>query len=298
MALEIRPLTPILGAEVVGADLGNLSDDQFAEIFEAFTAHSVIFLRDQPALTPEQHFAFAERFGEVHIHPFARLGDRPTGGERQGLLHIHTTSESRVAAGNRWHSDVSCDEEPPQASILQLHQIPPVGGDTLFASMYAAYDALSDRMKRMLDGLTARHSGEESYRKLFQAKTVDPTATWPEVDHPIVRRHVDSGRAALYIDREFTQSINDLPKQEAKSLLEFLFEHCERVNFQCRFRWSENAIAVWDNRAVMHHAMWDYWPHERKGHRISVKGEKPEMWRLDYDRAPTDLAANTVRLTA
>lgn len=296
--MEITPLTPTLGAEIAGADLTDLSDAQFSEIFEAFVAHSVIFLRDQPGLSVDQHFAFAERFGEIHVHPFERLGDRPDGGPRPGLLRIHTTSESRVAAGNRWHSDVSCDQEPPQASILQLHQLPPVGGDTLFASMYAAYDALSDRMKRMLDGLTARHSGEDSYRKLFQARTVDPGATWPEVDHPVVRRHVDSGRPALYIDREFTESINDLPKEEAKALLEFLFEHCERVNFQCRFRWSENAIAAWDNRAVMHHAMWDYWPHERKGRRISVKGERPQMWRLDRDQVPADRAGNTIKLTA
>lgn len=297
MALEVTALTPTLGAEISGANLLELDDDGFGEIFEVFVRHSVIFFRDQPALTPEQHFAFAERFGPIHIHPFERLSDRHKG-ERPGLLQIHTTSDSRVAAGNRWHSDVSCDAEPPQASILQLHEIPPVGGDTLFASMYAAYDALSDRMKRMVDGLTARHSGEESYRKLFQAKTLDPTATWPEADHPVVRRHADSGRPALYIDREFTESINDLPKEEAKALLEFLFEHVERANFQCRFRWSPNAIAVWDNRAVLHHAMWDYWPHERKGRRITVVGEKPIAWRLDDDRIPEGSGGNTIRLTA
>lgn len=300
--MEIAPLTPTLGAEVIGADLVDLSDQQFTEIFDAFVAHSVIFFRDQPALSVDQHFAFAERFGSVHVHPFERLGDKSgknaKNAKRPGIVRIHTTSDSRVAAGNRWHSDVSCDEEPPQASILQLHQIPPVGGDTLFASMYAAYDALSDRMKRMLDGLTARHSGEESYRRLFQATTADPTATWPEVDHPVVRRHVDSGRPALYVDREFTEQINDLPKEEAKSLLEFLFDHSERANFQCRFRWTENAIAVWDNRAVMHHAMWDYWPHERQGRRISVKGERPVTWLLDHDQPPGPGTTNTVRLTA
>lgn len=298
MALEVTALTPTLGAEVGGADLTDLGDDQFDEIFEAFVSHSVIFFRDQPALTPEQHFAFAERFGEIHIHPFERLSDRGGTGDRAGMLNIRTTAESTVAAGNRWHSDVSCDEEPPQASILQLHRIPPVGGDTLFSSMYAAYDSLSDRMKQLLDGLTARHSGEESYRKLFKAKIVDPGGTWPEADHPVVRRHVDSGRPALYVDREFTESINDLPKEEAASILEFLFRHIERVNFQCRFRWTPNAIAVWDNRAVLHHAMWDYWPNERSGRRITVKGERPVMWRLDHDSVPAGRNGNTVKLTA
>ncbi|MGI9597802.1 MAG: TauD/TfdA dioxygenase family protein [Acidimicrobiales bacterium] len=297
MALEVTALTPTVGAEIAGADLVDLDDAGFEEIFEVFVTHSVIFFRDQPELTPDQHFAFAERFGPIHIHPFERLTDRNRDG-RPGLLRIRTTSESRVAAGNRWHSDVSCDAEPPQASILQLHRIPPVGGDTLFASMYAAYDALSDRMKQMVDGLTARHSGEESYRKLFKAETTDPTATWPEVDHPIVRHHPDSGRPALYVDREFTESINDLPKEEARALLEFLFEHIERANFQCRFRWTPNAIAVWDNRAVLHHAMWDYWPHEREGHRITVKGETPIMWRLGVDQIPAGREGNTVRLTA
>ncbi len=298
MALEASALTPTLGAEITGADLANLDDAQFERIFELFVEHSVIFFRDQPALTVDQHFAFAERFGPIHVHPFERLTDRGDEAGRLGRLRIRTTADSQVAAGNRWHSDVSCDAEPPQASILQLTDIPPVGGDTLFASMYAAYDALSDRMKRMLDGLTARHSGEESYRKLFKAKTVDPTATWPESDHPVVRRHADSGRPAIYVDREFTESINDLPKEEAKALLEFLFHHIERANFQCRFRWTPNAIAVWDNRAVLHHAMWDYWPHERLGHRITVVGEKPIAWRLDHDRIPTGREGNTVRLTA
>ncbi|MDH3679690.1 MAG: TauD/TfdA family dioxygenase [Acidimicrobiia bacterium] len=299
MAIEVTPLTPTLGAEIAGADLVQLDDDGFAEIFDAFVEHSVLFFRDQPALTEDQHFAFAERFGEVHVHPFERLGGRPSAsGVKPGLLRIRTTAESTVAAGNRWHSDVSCDEEPPQASILQLHEIPPVGGDTLFASLYAAYEALSDRMKQYLDGLTARHSGEDAYRRLFKMSTVDPSVGWPEVDHPIVRRHADSGRPALYVDREFTHSINELPKEEARALLEFLFDHCERANFQCRFRWSANAIAIWDNRCVLHHAMWDYWPHERRGNRISIKGERPIGWRLGHDQVPADRQQSIVRLTA
>lgn len=298
MAIAVEPLTPTLGAEIRGADLLAMDDRQFDEIFQAFVEHSVIFLLDQPALTVDQHLAFARRFGPVHVHPFARLGSNRSDDGALGVLRIHTTADTTVAAGNRWHSDVSCDTEPPQASILQLHEIPPVGGDTLFASTYAAYDALSDRMKQLLDGLTAHHSGEDAYRKLFRAKTTDPNATWPTADHPIVRRHVDSGRPALYVNREFTESINDLPKEEGRALLEFLFEHTERANFQCRFRWSENAIAIWDNRCVLHHAMWDYWPHVRRGNRISVQGEKPQSWQLGIDRIPEGRSGNTVRLTS
>ena len=298
MSIEVTPLTPTLGAVVAGADLLDLDDQSFATIFDAFIDHSVIFFRDQPAMTVEQHLAVAERFGPIHIHPFARLGANPGGDGARGVVPIRTTAESTVAAGNRWHSDVSCDNEPPQASILQLHRVPPAGGDTLFASLYAAYDTLSDRMKTYLDGMTARHSGEESYRHLFKVETAEASATWPSSDHPIVRRHVDSGRPALYVDREFTQSINDLPKEEGRALLEFLFAHTERVNFQCRFQWTENAIAIWDNRCVLHHAMWDYWPEERSGRRITVKGERPEPWSVSADQVPQDRIGNRVQLTS
>lgn len=297
MTAQVTPLTPILGAEVSGLNVLDLDDAQFAELFAAFTRHSVIFLREQPPMTEAQHYDLARRFGEVHVHPFARESVSLDENPYPGLLRIRTTESSRVASGNRWHSDVSCDERPPQASILQLHQVPTVGGDTLFASLYAAYEALSPQMKGYLDGLTAHHSGEESYRKLFQRKTA-PGSSWPEADHPIVRRHPDSGRPALYIDREFTESINDLPKDEGRALLDFLFAHTERANFQCRFRWTENAIAIWDNRCVLHHAMWDYWPQERRGHRVSVQGEQPLMWDLTSDRIAADHETGTVRLTA
>lgn len=291
MALTVKPITPALGAEVSGADLLNMSDTEFDEIFTAFIDYSVIFLRDQPALTPDQHSAFARRFGEIHVHPAARGRQA----EHPGLMRMQTTATTRVAAGNRWHSDVSCDAQPPQASILQLHQLPSLGGDTLFSSLYAAYDALSDRMKVMLDGLTALHSGEESFRHLFNFNSAGD-APWPENHHAVVRKHVDSGRPALFVDREFTKCIDDLPKQEGTALLEFLFDHTERVDFQCRFTWSRNAIAIWDNRCVLHHAMWDYWPQERRGHRISVVGEEPVAWRLGADTRPVKHAS--VRLSA
>ena len=283
MKLTIEPLTPLIGAELKGIDVTKITTEEFSALFQAFVDHSVIFLRNQPPMSAEQHSIFAQRFGQIHVHPASR--GKPA--EHPGLLQMRTSSESRVAAGNRWHSDVSCDAEPPQASILQLHQIPPLGGDTLFSSLYAAYDALSDRMKVHLDGMTALHSGEEPFRHVFQFKAGDPNGRWPENHHPVVRRHADSGRPALFVDREFTKSMDDLPKEEGKALLEFLFNHVERVDFQCRFRWSENAIAIWDNRCALHHAMWDYYPEERKGRRISVVGEVPEAWRLETDPIPS-----------
>jgi taurine dioxygenase len=292
MKLTIEPLTPLIGAEIKGIDVTKITTEEFSALFQAFVDHSVIFLRNQPPMSAEQHRIFAQRFGQIHVHPASR--GKPA--EHPGLLQMRTSSESRVAAGNRWHSDVSCDAEPPQASILQLHQIPPLGGDTLFSSLYAAYDALSDRMKVHLDGMTALHSGEEPFRHVFQFQAGDPNSRWPEHHHPVVRRHADSGRPALFVDREFTKSMDDLPKEEGKALLEFLFSHVERVDFQCRFRWSENAIAIWDNRCALHHAMWDYYPAERTGRRISVVGEAPLAWQLETDPLPGSNFA-TAKLT-
>ena len=282
MAITVHPITPTFGAEVQGVNVPEMTDAEFTEVFAAFAEHGVIFLRDQPKLTETQHLAFARRFGEIHIHP----ASRGVPAEHPGLMRMPTNRDSRVAAGNRWHSDVSCDAEPPQASILQLHQIPDIGGDTLFSSLCAAYDALSDRMKTLLDGLTALHSGEEPFRRTFQFRNTEGEG-WPENDHPVVRLHPESGRPVLFVDREFTHSINDLPKEEGRALLDFLFDHTERVAFQCRFVWSENAIAIWDNRCVLHHAMWDYWPAERRGHRVSVKGERPQMYHAGATSAHT-----------
>ena len=293
MPIEINPLTPAFGAEITGIDLLESSDKEFEEVLQIFSKYGVIFFRDQDKLSEEAHMTLARRFGEIHVHPAARGKED----EYPGLLKMRTHKESRVAAGNRWHSDVSCDEFPPQASILQLHQTPKLGGDTLFASLCAAYDALSDRMKVLLDGLTALHSGEEPFRHLFKFENHEKGQSWPENNHPIIRKHVESGRPILFVDREFTKKVNELPKDEARALLEFLFSHTERVDFQCRFQWTENAIAIWDNRCVLHHALWDYWPEERAGCRVTVVGEKPVAWSL-RDQQKDNEQGSSIRLTA
>jgi len=224
--IGVEKLTPIIGAEISGVDLGKLvSDDarsnrQMDEIHRALAENLVIFFRDQH-ITPQQHLAFGRKFGELHIHPAA-----PHEGDDPALMKIYADKDSPRANGEGWHTDVSCDVEPPMGSILYIRQCPPRGGDTLFASMYAAYDSLSDRMKTYLDGLTALHDGESTYRGLY----------------------ADAGVAD---------------------------KHAENPLFQCRFRWSENAIAFWDNRCAQHRAMWDYWPHTRAGTRVTVKGERP-----------------------
>jgi len=274
--LDINPLTPFMGAEINGVDLRRSDQVLIGQIQKVLDQYSVVFFRDQPALSPAEHSALANAFGPIHVHPAA-----PQGSEFPGVLKIEARRDTKVAAGNRWHSDVSCEQEPPYVSILQLHEIPPVGGDTLFASMYAAYEALSPRMKQMLDGMTARHSGEWSYRHLFKYQPHEPADGYPEAVHPVVIRPSGSDRPALYVNREFTVELEDLPQAEGQALLEFLFDHAERADFQCRFRWSSDAIAIWDNRSTQHFAMWDYWPHSRKGRRVSVRGPRPQMWYLE-----------------
>jgi taurine dioxygenase len=269
--MEIRPATGVIGAEVVGADLENLDDIQFAQIEKAFTDHLVLFFRDQPPLSAEAHVGFARRFGELHIHPVA---PGPEG--HPEIMIIHADADSKYADGNNWHTDVSCDVEPPLGSCLQLRKLPPVGGDTLFANMYAAYETLSPMMQAFLADKTAMHESEHVYRGRYAERGVDDTGkVYPSAEHPVVRTHPRSGRQALYVNPSFTTRISGLTTAESKAILQLLYQHQQRPEFQVRFRWSENAIALWDNRCTQHFAIWDYWPHERMGHRVTVRGERP-----------------------
>jgi taurine dioxygenase len=269
VSIQVNKLTPHVGAEIRGVDLAQPLDERtFKEINDALVDNCVIFFRDQK-LTVDQHKAFGRLFGELHMHPAAPglVEGHPE------ILVIHADENSRHVAGEIWHSDVSCDLEPPLGSILYMHELPPVGGDTLFASMYAAYDALSDPMKRFLEPLTAMHEGEHVYRGRYGVK--DEGKVFPKAEHPVIRTHPVSGRKALYVNSGFTTKIVGLERAESDALLQFLYRHIETPEFQCRFRWQVNSIAFWDNRCVQHHAMWDYFPQRRHGHRVTVKGDKP-----------------------
>lgn len=269
--IQVKPVTSRIGAEIVGVDLSTALDDEtFGEIREAFLRHCVIFFRDQ-TMTHDLQKALARRFGDLHIHP-AIPG--PEG--HPEIMAIHTDSNSTYIAGERWHSDVSCDEEPPMGTLLYLHTVPEVGGDTLFSNMYAAYDALSDRMKTYLDGLTALHDGEPQYRGRYADKGVDDAGkSYPRADHPVVRTHPDTGRKCLFVNPIFTTRINDVPRIESDAVLRMLFEHCANEDFQVRFRWRPGSIAFWDNRCAQHLAIWDYYPHTRSGFRVTIKGDRP-----------------------
>ncbi len=264
--IEVEPLTPTIGATLHGVDLARpLSDDAFEEIHAAWMAHQVIFLRDQH-ISPEQHLAFGRRFGELHIHPAA-----PYAHGNPELMVIHTDKESFRQNGAGWHSDVSADEEPPLGSILHLETVPKHGGDTLFASMYEAYDTLSEPMRALLDGLTARHESDYT----GQYGDHKPQREFPKASHPVIRTHPVTGRKALFVNAGFTRRIEGLSRRESRALLDFLFEHIKNPAFQCRFQWQPHSIAMWDNRCVQHVAIWDYYPETRSGIRVTVKGDRP-----------------------
>ena len=223
-ALDIKPVTPLIGAEISGVDLSKpLSDNELGVVKQALRDHLVIFFRDQD-MTVDQQKDFGRQFGDLHIHP-AR--DRNGLEGHPEILHINNGPHSSRVNGDEWHSDVSCDAEPPMGSILRLFEIPPSGGgDTLFASMYAAYDALSEPMKQLLGGLSAVHDGGPNYiDRAKRAGIYDPTKVFPANEHPVIRTHPETGKKAIYVNKIFTQHIVGLPKDESRAILDFLFKH-------------------------------------------------------------------------
>jgi len=269
--LEVKLLSPHLGAEIAGIDLTSpLNNREVEELHNALNEYQVIFFRDQKL---EHHSAKAlgRHFGALHIHP-----NEPGPEGHPEILPIHADANSKRIAGERWHSDVSCDPEPPLGSILYLHTVPPFGGDTLFASQAAAYDALSPRFKTFLEGLTAYHDGGPSYRET-NAKLGRPEngKIYPNAVHPLVRIHPVTKRKTLFANRGFTIRINELPSDESRAVLDFLFEHSTKPDFQVRFSWQPHSVAFWDNRAVQHLAVWDYFPEVRSGFRVTIKGDRP-----------------------
>ena len=269
--IEVCKLNPVIGAEINGVDLSkDLGNQQFKELHEALMENLVIFFRDQN-MTVDQHKAFGRRFGKLHVHPNAaqELAGHPE------ILVIKADENSKHVAGEEWHSDVSCDEEPPMGSVLHMHTVPPDGGgDTMFANMYAAFEALSPPLQRMLEGLTAVHDSSKAHG--YRIKAGDRSdMNFPRSIHPVVRTHPVTGRKALYVNRGFTTRITQLRPHESTEMLEMLYRHCETPEFMCRFRWLPNSVAFWDNRATQHHALFDYFPHRRYGLRVTVVGDKP-----------------------
>ncbi len=275
--LQIEPIAGALGAEVSDVDLRSLDTELVGQIRAAFVDHQVLVFRDQE-LTPDDQVAFGRHFGELDTHPFVEMND-----EHPEVLDIVTEPEDRVGAnfGGGWHTDLTFMTEPDLGSILYAIEVPPAGGDTLFASQLAAYDSLSDTMKSMLDGLVATHSPDRQYGMAGQSKTSKAMVTKDGVDasseteHPVVRTHPESGRKGLYVNPAFTEKIRGMRRDESAALLSFLYEKGSHEAFTCRVKWQPGTLTMWDNRSVQHFALHDYAGHRRHMRRITVKGDRP-----------------------
>jgi alpha-ketoglutarate-dependent taurine dioxygenase len=271
--IEVRPLAGALGAEVAGVDMASdLDEEVVQEVRRAFLDHLVIFLRDQK-VTPQQQVAFARRFGAPIEYP--NLPGLP---EAPLITPVVKLEHERNNFGGVWHSDTTYLPEPPMGSMLLALEVPPHGGDTLFANQYLAYEALSDGLRETLDGLI----GISSSAKAEASKTVEDRLKEAGVErkalfaeHPLVRTHPETGRKALYTSDAHTVSIKGWTEEESLPLLEFLWEHQVKPEFTCRFRWQPGSLAFWDNRAAMHNPINDYHGYRRVLHRITLAGDKP-----------------------
>jgi taurine dioxygenase len=278
-SIEVRPVAGSLGAEVHGVDLAKpLRNSVADELRRAFAEHLVLFFQDQN-LTPDQHLAFSRLFGSVSRVPYIKHMD-----EYPDIIAVLKEADERNIStfGNAWHSDFSFLEEPPMASVLYAREVPSHGGDTLWANMYAAYEALSDGMKRMLDPLRAMHSGRP-YGVARPPTDVNTSRSIGiernnreadrEVAQPVVILDQSSGRKALFVNAIYTVRFEHMTEAESRPLLDFLFEHCARPEFTCRFRWKTGSLAIWNNRCTLHYAVNDYDGQRRLMHRTTIAGE-------------------------
>ena len=267
--IDIKPITPAIGAEISGVDLcESLFPNQVNIIKQALLDHHVIFFRDQ-ALTPEQQLRFARYFGKVQ--------ESPIGPQVEGYPGVTIADMTALPRGNGtdyWHTDDTYQANPPIGAILHGVKIPDVGGDTLWISLYAAYDALSESMKMVLEDLVAVHDVTKTYNLAVEAGLTDiePQVmrdTYPPVEHPVVKINLETGRKYLYVNSLFTVRIIGLAEDESAALLHFLNEHVKKPDFQCRFKWETNSVAFWDNRVTQHYAVPDY-KEQRVVHRVSL----------------------------
>ena len=272
-SLNIKPFAPNLGAVITNIDLSNdINDAELIGIRDAFHKFQVLFFQNQSEISPENHIKLGRCFGDLHIHPAApKMKNYPQ------IFEINTDKNSKIANGAEdFHSDVSCDIEPPLGTMLQLHILPECGGDTMFANMYMAYEALSNPMQKFLSDLKASHESEHFYSGRYKSESNDESKTeYPSAIHPVIRTHPETGKKAIFVNKFFTTRIVGLEPQESKFILDFLFSHIEKTEFQIRYRWNKNDMAFWDNRCTIHKALWDYFPHERKGRRVTIKGDIP-----------------------
>lgn len=274
-SLDVRPVSGAIGAEILGLDLaGDLDDATAAAIRQVWLRHLVVFFRDQE-LSPAQFLALAARFGKPVPYPFLKGID----GFPEVTPVIKLEHET-VNFGGVWHSDTAYLEMPPMGTMLVAREVPPVGGDTLFANQYLAYDTLSEGMRRLLDGLTGvNESAKAAVTRTREDRLKDSGAAGERHDyvgeHPVVRTHPETGRKALYINAGHTTRFAGMTREESAALLDYLFQHQTRPEFCCRFSWRPGSIAFWDNRCAQHNPVNDYHGHRRIMHRVTLAGDRP-----------------------
>jgi len=274
-AIEVRPVSGSVGAEISGIDLSDEIDDEtIAAIRKAWLEHCVIFFRDQD-LPPARLLSFARRFGSVIEYPFVKgLEGFPE------IIPVIKLEHEKTNFGGIWHSDTSYLEAPPMGTMLVAREVPPTGGDTMFASAYMAYETLSEGMKRLLDGLVAINTSAKAdvsrTREDRVKASMRPDAKKEYVgEHPVVRTHPETGRKALYINVGHTLRFRDMSEEESAPILAYLFQHQVRPEFTCRFVWKPGSLAFWDNRCALHNPVNDYHGYRRVMHRVTLAGDKP-----------------------
>ncbi len=279
--ISIEPIAGSCGAEVSGVNIAKpINRKTFTEIYEAWLAYQVLFFRDQK-LTSDQYLKFAKKWGGIHVHPFVKgLRRYPE------ILEVKKTETDTYTFGNRWHTDQMFAPRPAKATLLYAKETPTVGGDTLYANMYDAYEALSPGMKKMLEPIrtfnvgdgnkrSAKYGNRENRYKGASAKPkAPPKGIKTNSQHPLVRTHPETGRKALYIGVH-TQELVGFSGEEGNFLIDMLRAHCTKEEFIARFNWQKNSIAIWDNRCLQHYAVSDYPGQRRRMHRITIKGDKP-----------------------
>lgn len=266
---EARPLSPNIGAELHGIDLREeQSDAAIAEVRQALLDYKVVFFRDQH-ITRAQHIAFARRFGDLEIHPAT-----PADQEDPEVLRIAHGPNSR-GTENNWHSDVTWRAEPSLGSILRAIEVPEIGGDTLFADMYAAYDNLDPAFKSFVEGLVAEHDIARVFAKRLGKDADALRAKFPVQQHPVIRTHPETGRNGVYVNIGFTERVLGLSRKQSDWVLNELYDQAKLPEYQCRFRWAPGSMAFWDNRACQHYAASDYFPQIRIMERVTIKGDRP-----------------------
>lgn len=271
--LEVRPVSGGVGVEIANVDLaGDLSNSDFAAIRDAFIEHGLIFFREQN-MSPDEHIAFAERWGEININ---RFFPRVEGYDQIAAVVKEKDQLGNIGGG--WHTDHSYDHIPAMGSILLARETPPIGGDTLFACMYKAYNSLSEGLKKTLEGMKAVHSsrhifGDQSeYREAMKDRLSNPEQATQDAVHPVIITHPESGKKALYVNPAFTLHFEGWTAAESKPLLDYLYQHASLMEHTTRFNWAPGSIAFWDNRCTWHYALNDYHGERREMHRITIEG--------------------------